>query len=568
LERQKITGQIMTEIENAETSLTEVQKSMIDAFEYAGCDRRGNNCTGPKRVKKFRERALNFIDPYDEVLVKIYDALETAQMVGVDLSEIYLLLNDSCNRWGEYLCPMGTVVYDTGDKGQKTSPKVCDSSSGSSYNICVTNCTSTHASAMLTGMWATLPFKSGGLLNPSKPVSMPAGVTFDPTGMATCLASCAKNFCQPCTLLRNLTGTDEVYYGWVNAETTSTENQTVVACASAALDDSYAGRRVRRRRGAGGIVDIDHLEQWLSQVEPGAKQKNSGGAWEPVSDFLKYCGVIDETELRKAKLSKSLSSKEPLCVNNLGDTGPRNKAPDDECSYINPTYALCDTHMYNAGYSSPGDLKDSAQRARTKEIVALKVNVITEQMYKQYEFLAATLRRLKTHLEKSVLTANLQAAGASSSNGSTSDSGSGRGGGRSNDDDKNVVLNGATNCSAILDFDQFVTCLQSNISLITTHAGSNSKEACVQLQYTLDQANSRFTVEGYGTDVKWVYCDDDKVNTPSTRVGYIDKTGKSCQGSRKKQNIIDCANEIVGNAAMVKRKINASNRGGIYIPGS
>lgn len=558
LERQKITGQIMTEIENAETSLSEVQKSMIDAFEYAGCDRRGNNCTGPKRVKKFRERALNFIDPYDNVIDKIYDALETAQMVGVDLSEVYLLLNDSCNRWGEYLCPMGTVVYDTGDKGQKTSPKVCDASSSTSgYTLCVNNCTNANASAMLYGMWATLPFVSGGLLNTPKP-NLPSGVTFDPTGMAVCLSNCAKNFCQPCTLLRTLTDSDEVYKGWVNAETTSTENQTVIACASNALNDSYIGRRTRRRRGA-GIVDIDHLEQWLSQVEPGAKQKDVNGNLEDADKFLEYCGVTDETELRKAKLSKALSSKEPLCVTDLGKTRSSNKASDDECSYINRNYALCDTHLYNANLSSPDNLKDSATRARVKEIVALKVNVITEQMYKQYEFLAATLRRLKTHLEKSVLTANLQSAGGSSSSGATSDSGSSRN--RSNDDDKNVVLNGATNCSAILDFDQFVTCLQSNVSLITTHASNNSKEACVQLQYTLDQANSRFTVEGYGSKVQWVYCDKSKGN-------YLNNIGKNCQGSKKKQEIINCANEIVGNAAVVKRKINASNRGGIFIPGN
>ena len=535
LERQKITGQIMTEIENAETSLSEVQKSMIDAFEYAGCDRRGNNCTGPKRVKKFRERALNFIDPYDNVIDKIYDALETAQMVGVDLSEVYLMLNDSCNRWGEYLCPQGMVVYDsnTTGKGQKGAPKVCNNSA---YIVCLSDC------------------------DKNFPINVIGNDVMNPNCKANCWTNLSQyGNCQPCTLLKTLTDTDEVYKGWVNAETNSTENHTVIDCASSALDNSYIGRRTRRRRGA-GIVDIDHLEQWLSQVEPGAKQKNAAGTdWEDADKFLEYCGVTDETELRKAKLSKALSSKEPLCVTDLGKTRSSNKASDDECSYINRNYALCDTHLYNANLSSPDNLKDSATRARVKEIVALKVNVITEQMYKQYEFLAATLRRLKTHLEKSVLTANLQSAGGSSSSGATSDSGSSRS--RNNDDDKNVVLNGATNCSAILDFDQFVTCLQSNVSLITMHAGNNSKQACVQLQYTLDQANSRFTVEGYSGDIRWVYCDKGKGN-------YLNNTGKNCQGSKKKQEIINCANEIVGNAAVVKRKINASNRGGIFIPGN
>ena len=99
LERQKITGQIMTEIENAETSLATVKKVMNDAFNYARCDMRGNNCEGPKRVKRWRELADNFVEPYDNTIDKIYDALMLAQTVGVDLSQIYLMLNNSCNSW-------------------------------------------------------------------------------------------------------------------------------------------------------------------------------------------------------------------------------------------------------------------------------------------------------------------------------------------------------------------------------------------------------------------------------------------------------------------------------------
>ena len=481
---------------------------------------------------------------------------------------------------------MGTVVYDTGDKGQKTSPKVCDSTSlTSGYRICANNCSSSSWSFISTSglLSPTLPCTNNGLFASPTSIStanLLSGLrsAVSASTMADCLANCAKNYCQPCTLLRTLTGTDEVYYGWVNAETTSTENQTVIACASSALNDSYIGRRTRRRRGT-GIVDIDHLEQWLSQVEPAAKQKDSTGKnWVDVSEFLKYCGVKDEPELRKAKLSKSLSSKEPLCVNNLGDTGTRNKAPDDECSYINPNYALCDTHLYNASISANTDLKDTATRARVKEIVALKVNVITEQMYKQYEFLAATLRRLKTHLEKSVLTANLQAAGATSSNGSSSDSGSGRGGARSNDDDQHVKLNGATNCSGIMDFDQFFQCLQNNVSLITTHASSNGREACVQLQYTLDEAHSRFTMAGFSgfnatSGGNWVYCKPYmlmKTDTTGKEIG-IDRVnvGKNCNGSKKKQDIINCANEIIGRASTVKREMNGSSGGRVVvIPGT
>ena len=102
--RQQITGQVMTEIENAEDALKDLKSTMLTAFEYAGCDTRGNSCTGPKRVKIFKDKANQFFDPYNTVLDSLYDALIIAQSVGVDITEIYLMLSDSCNSWGEYIC--------------------------------------------------------------------------------------------------------------------------------------------------------------------------------------------------------------------------------------------------------------------------------------------------------------------------------------------------------------------------------------------------------------------------------------------------------------------------------
>ena len=544
LVRKTVTGQIMTEIEDAENSLKTVETAMRDAFEYAGCDRRGNNCTGPKRVKKFRERALGFIDPYDNVINKIYDAIEDAQMVGVDLSEIYMMLDDSCNRWGEYLCPQGTVVYDQNQKGQKGAPSVCENTA---YQQCLVGCNALYVA---------------NKNDPSTALSADAL-------LQGCIAGCPKptknNGCQPCTLVKILTDNDDIYRGWVNAETTSTENQRVVACASAALDNSKILRRARKKR-AGGTVDLDLLELWLSQVEPSVSTTSNGGP----DYFINYCRAEDQEQvLKKSMLSKSIDPDHKLCVRDLEIdpylvgpfSDPTNikgyDVPEDEsCSYINRIYALCDTHMYNAGKTKPADLKNSEVKSGIKNIVALKSTVIAQQMYKQYEFLAATLRRLKTHLEKSVLSASLQAAGGSSSGGSSSGGGS-----VVDDDDKNVVLKDATNCSGLLDFDQFVTCLQSNVSLIKTHVNSNVQNACKQLQKTLDQADSRFKMEGYGDnnggdnkgDVgAWSYCGDGKG-------GYLGKSGeRTCQGSKKKQDIIDCANEIITRAAAIKRRIDAS----------
>jgi len=349
LERQKITGQIMTEIENAETSLATARKVMNTAFDYAHCDSRGNNCDGPKRIKKWRELAREFVEPYDNTIDKIYDALMIAQTVGVDLSQIYLMLNNTCNTWGEYLCPQmngGQISYNFDDADSKSVPKVCDAKGENCHN---------------------------------------------------------------CSMLKLLTNNEEVYESWINTETSTDKgNVSVVACASGALNSSNLfARRAKRKNGA-NLVDIEFLDNWLSQTEPGYKSSTS-----TASEIMKkYCAVDDSDILETATLSKTVDvKKSPLCVSELGGAKAVS-SEDDGCPYINPVYGICDTHPYNAGIKKIGAQSSVSEDInKTKNVVALKITVISQQMYKQYEYLSATLRRLKTQLEKSVLTANLEAAG-------------------------------------------------------------------------------------------------------------------------------------------------------------
>ena len=68
LAREQISGQILSKIENAEDALKRAQAAMKTAFEYAGCDSTGSNCTGPKRVSTFKDKAMEFFDPYNDVL--------------------------------------------------------------------------------------------------------------------------------------------------------------------------------------------------------------------------------------------------------------------------------------------------------------------------------------------------------------------------------------------------------------------------------------------------------------------------------------------------------------------
>lgn len=467
LERQKITGQVMTELENAEVQLKELKTVMNTAFEYAGCDPRGNNCTGPKRVKKWRELALEFLNPYDETINNVYDALELAQLVGVDLSDIYMMLNNSCNRWGQYMCPRmagGQIRYPDSSNGSKSVPEVC---TGGLNNDCIKKCNVEH--------WCDVDGEA------------------DAAKCNNCVQNCLNNptnNCQKCTLLKVLSSDEDVYEGWVNADySTNDGNTTVVACASGALDSSALfARRTKNKNGA-GLVDIDKLDVWLNQKEPNKTSRTS------VDKLMSYCYADDGMDvLEKAISSKSVSKTNgyPLCVKDLGSTKTEDK---DDCGYISPIYAVCDTHLYNAGKKNASEIKkrysnecsrteinnsnltektrvlwaqkvsnacvvkwcsdgykptsagcvwdddwkadgtealeynkgkrefdehEKAEYGEITEIIALKTTVISQQMYKQYEYLSATLRRLKTQLEKATLTAKLQAAGAKDDESSSS----------------------------------------------------------------------------------------------------------------------------------------------------
>lgn len=387
IERQKITGQIMTEIENADLKLKAVKTAMQNSFDYAKCDARGNNCSMPRRIKKWRELATGFLEPYDEAIDKIYDALITAQTVGVDLSQIYMMLNDSCNAWGQYMCQKGGEIDYSGKIPMSCPVKDYDNRS----KQCAKEAEENNVS------------------NPNK------------------YHACMARSCQPCTLLKVLSDQAEVYEGWINPTVDDESNGTVVHCASDVLDGAKLfARRTKNKNGA-GLVDIDKLDTWLHQTETDIKKDDNN-----YPNPIDYCGVNDSNEiqvLKSAALSRTVNTSEKsntkvFCV----DWSEKKWQFNEECPYISPVYAICDTHPYNAKieateYTGDGKTINTSEQERMNEIIGLKITVISQQMYKQYEYLRATLQRLKIQLQKSVLTANLEAAGAKSEDGSVSSSG-------------------------------------------------------------------------------------------------------------------------------------------------
>ena len=157
-------------------------------------------------------------------------------------------------------------------------------------------------------------------------------------------------------------------------------------------------------------------------------------------------------------------------------------ADDNGCSdlsrndRINPELALCSTHVYNIGKTT--NPSSEADKQLMRDVVALKTTIITQQMEKQYDFLEATIKRLKTQLQKAVLTTNLEAAGASSSSSS---------GGIGGISTKGVA--GAENCRTGYTSD-VMNCLSRNLDR-TLSAINNSDIGAAKQQIQTDLETMR-----------------------------------------------------------------------------
>jgi len=173
-----------------------------------------------------------------------------------------------------------------------------------------------------------------------------------------------------------------------------------------------------------------------------------------------------------------------------------NGCDDENNDYIMPELALCSVHAYNINHVK--NPSDEATRQAMKEIVALKTTLMTQQMYKQYEYLDAMLRRFKTQLKKAVLTTSLQAVGAAVEEASTTAS-----------KDSKVVLAGTQNCmiSASTPVDA-AKCLQQNTqNVINALNAGNTRDAKKQLAEDIDVAETWGIISATDEKKKTVYND-------------------------------------------------------------
>ncbi len=427
LAREQITGQIYEKIENSETQMKALKTTMQDAFTYAGCDTSGNNCTGPHRVKAFKQRAMNFFEPYNAVLDEVYDALILAQSVGVDISDIYMMLNGTCNAWAQYMCSAGQVMHYTADN-------------------CGTDGVSIAKSKVLrtkTDGGEEVYLRNTGVLGNNKSCRVGQVVPMSDGG---------------CQLVRMLTSTEEVRREWLNIAEGDESQSIRVGCASEALDNSTLFRNRKKQ----ATIDIETLERIIEQDAPATFT----GTKTPENNGIIFCNVGEKLQdLQKHATLKTIPAK--LCAK-LDATGT-SLSPDTNattCDYILPEYAMCTTHVYNVGKTENSSV--AAEKQEMKDVIALKTTIMTQQIKAQYDYLDATMRRLKTQLEKAILTTKLQAAGA----GTTSDGGTSISG---NTGDTNIYLAGTQNCNNMNTTAEVFTCLRSNYNLIynMSNGGTN-----------------------------------------------------------------------------------------------
>ncbi|MBQ7289873.1 MAG: hypothetical protein IJW84_03185 [Alphaproteobacteria bacterium] len=270
LARKQISGQILSKIENAEIALKKLKATMDTAFTYAKCDARGNNCAGPKRVKMFKEKAHAFFEPYDEIVDEAYEALEMALAVGVDVSDVIMMLSGGCNQWGKFLCT-----------GEKEKHEV------QYYNN--NNCKN--------GRSVKYGTVKGG-------------------------QECAINMAVPpqddsrCTVTQLIGGAgdnDPVLREWLD-ENYEGDRLVRVGCATSALESiAIFGRRSSKK---GATLDLDTLERIILQDAPDYVGGNrfTGGSVNDSIDRVKYCTLTQSgyNNLLAAVQSKKLPKR--ICV--------------------------------------------------------------------------------------------------------------------------------------------------------------------------------------------------------------------------------------------------------------
>ena len=466
IQRADISGEILTELQGVNSSLDILKTTMRDAFRYGNCNEvTGDDCSGPKRVAKFKELAMKFFDPIDSLEENLSSAIEKAMAVGVDLTDVYSLMNGSCNRWAEFLCTDRiTYIYDEKGKVNMIAPVVSGKMSfvnqlnmpGMEMNDNVVEY-GTGERRKNEGYWNDRhqKDKDGNFFSFSYPYDIILSCRNGKSvrgGVVKGGHDCAHGQVIPpedltvCRQNKILTDGAEIAEALISPDE-GTSGMVKVGCASDGVLNIF-GRANRRRKTA----NLDELEMLIAQDVP------KGGFSESIENVKTkiggYCNNDIESDLENIVRTKNLPVK--ACCKLDGDECKNDVKVqcDPESDYttrILPGYALCSVHAYNIGNSQNGEDMDSDDRDKINQAVALKTTLITQQMYKNYITIESIVKRIKIQLEREVTKAKLQVAGGASGNSSSN-------GGSDNDTDVKFK-----NCGG-LDSEEVLVCLRENYS--------------------------------------------------------------------------------------------------------
>lgn len=302
--RQQASGEILTAIENAEVQLKAMETSLKSLFDYAGCDSRGGNCVGPKRVKVFKDKARPIFDNFDNVADELYEALETALMLGVDVSDVLMMLNGSCNRWGRYMC------HSNGTKGDNKDPvhlvaRYAD-------NNCTKESSPTGSTCCLNGQ---VP---GSCVNGrSVAASCDSGdVSYSVKGGQECQVGAVvpPQDDALCTMVGYFSAddTDAVRREWID-ENYEGDRMVRIGCASSALDSVAIFSRRRGKKAS--TLDLDTLQRILEQdaTDMGGSRYNDKTVRD--NEKLQYCALsVDGYRILNKAINTKKFSQSDVCV--------------------------------------------------------------------------------------------------------------------------------------------------------------------------------------------------------------------------------------------------------------
>lgn len=259
---------------------------------------------------------------------------------------------------------------------------------------------------------------------------------------------------------------------------------------------------------------------------------------------LEELSLDTDDPLFRSQYNRTVDIKK-LCKAKKGDSANDGKH-DPDCAFISKDFGICDTHAYNAGfYSNP---TTAEEKERMREIIAAKITVISQQMYKQYEYLNATLTRLEKQLQKAVTTAELEMASGKSDSDSSSYSSS---------SSKETPLAGSENCMYAGGGLKTYECLNRNLMLIQSNIETNRSQAKKQLEKDYGIAKT------FGIDACYAYEGD----TLSTCQKVDEKGSEATAGKdylpchtdnlKTKDGIKKCANKLT---MAVQRAMDKENK--------